>query len=96
MPKRIDHRKGSGPPKAKEREIRIEPLIPSQVCGNGTTVAELYRVRERVGASLQVHLVFLDRHGLYCDHGTGCPAVADVRKFRKGKQTANKNGWMRA
>jgi len=51
------------------------------MCGKGTRVARVFRVEERSNEKRVMHLVFLDRHGWYCEHGSECPAVKDVRKF---------------
>jgi hypothetical protein len=44
------------------------------------------------------HLVFLDRHGWYCEHGRDCPAVKQVRTTGDGARRLgpNNNGRMRA
>jgi transcription elongation GreA/GreB family factor len=63
-----------------ERVIRIRELDPYVKCGPDTSVTELYRVDEAVNGAKHVHLVFFDRHGWYCLHGRGCPAVNDVRR----------------
>ncbi len=62
------------------RRVRVTPLDPRTRCGAGTTVEHLYRVDERSPEASVTHLVFFDRHGWYCQHGPGCPAVADVRR----------------
>ena len=63
---------------------RVRELDPIARCGARTTVMRLFRVDELPLASRLVHLVFLDRHGWYCEHGPQCPAVAAVR--RRGKR----------
>ena len=68
------------------REMKVRELIPEKVCGPRTRVQQVFRVEERVNGSSQTHLVFNDRHGWYCEHGTDCPAVGEVRK--RGKSTA--------
>lgn len=60
---------------------RIKPLDPLRKCGVGTSVQSLYRVDELVDGALRHHMVFLDRHGWYCEHGRNCPAVTHARKF---------------
>lgn len=60
---------------------RIRPLDPLQKCGAGTSVQSLYKVDESVDGALRYHMVFLDRHGWYCEHGPNCPAVTYARKF---------------
>ena len=59
------------------RALHVDELDPRQRLGTHTGVQRLYRVRwddERRG-----HLVFVDRHGTYCEeHGASCPAVRAV------------------
>ena len=62
------------------REMKVRELIPEKVCGPRTRVQQVFRVEERVNGSSQTHLVFNDRHGWYCEHGSDCPAVGEVRK----------------
>lgn len=65
------------PPVMKVREID-----PQVLCGRRTTVEQLFRVDEIAhNGNRTVHLVFLDRHGWYCEHGTTCPAVREVMKL---------------
>jgi hypothetical protein len=58
-------------------------MDPVEVCGKGTTVIRLFRVQERLDKATIHHLVFLDRHGWYCEHGKQCGAVRDARNFTK-------------
>ena len=58
----------------------VRELVPQTVCGPRTSVQQLFRVEERLNGSSQTHLVFLDRHGWYCEHGRSCPAVGEVMK----------------
>ena len=58
----------------------VKALDPQQKCGAGTSVEQLYKVRERSGDATTHHLIYFDRHGWYCEHGRGCPAVAPARK----------------
>jgi hypothetical protein len=58
----------------------VRELDPLSKCGHGTSVQKLFRVDERVDGVVRPHLVFLDRHGWYCDHGRECPAVSQARK----------------
>ena len=58
----------------------VRELVPQTVCGPRTSVQQLFRVEERIDGSSQTHLVFLDRHGWYCEHGRTCPAVGEVMK----------------
>ena len=77
------------------RTVRIRELDPQQRCGPGTSVQHMFRVDENLGGRLSVHLVFFDRHGLYCEHGRGCPAVEDVRKSNRQLDRMTQGG-MRA
>ncbi|MEO8622527.1 MAG: hypothetical protein ABI625_15755, partial [bacterium] len=56
--------------------VEIRELDPLRKCGLGTTVQRMYRVIERADGVMINHLVFLDRHGWYCEHGRTCPAVS--------------------
>lgn len=70
------------PPVEVEKVImRVRELDPRARCGAGTTVQRLFRVDAVSSGASQTHLVFLDRHGLYCEHGRGCPAVGEVTKL---------------
>jgi hypothetical protein len=66
-----------------ERKVRIRAIDPVQLCGKGTSVTELYRVEETLNDDRIHHLVFLDRHGWYCEHGKQCSVVKDVQKFTR-------------
>lgn len=56
----------------------VEQLVPKSVAGAGTAVTAVLRVRLAPLGS--PHLVFLDRHGWYCEaHGASCPAVLAAR-----------------
>jgi len=55
-------------------------LDPVDKCGRRTTVQRLIRVDEMIDHEREAHLVFLDRHGWYCEHGRACPAVGHARK----------------
>ncbi len=78
------------------RTVKIRELDPQQRCGPGTSVQHMFRVDETLGGRLAaVHLVFFDRHGLYCEHGRGCPAVEDVRKSHRQLDRMTQGG-MRA
>ena len=74
-------RSGKRPTPAVSRDVRIRERDPRLMCGKGTTVARVFRVEERSNDGRVMHLVFLDRHGWYCEHGSECEAVKDVRKF---------------
>jgi hypothetical protein len=66
---------------APERKVvRVLDLDPFEKCGRGTTVQRLIRVDEMIDHAREAHLVFLDRHGWYCEHGRTCPAVGHARK----------------
>lgn len=68
---------------APKPQYKIRELDPQRKCGAGTSVQRLYRVDEHVGGAFaRSHLVFLDRHGWYCEHGRDCPAVLRARKHR--------------
>jgi len=96
------------PPAAPTFHVR--ELDPLQKCGSGTSVERLYRVDEASGerhGTTRPHLVFLDRHGWYCEDGRDCPAVAHARKHdERARRTPpksprdhtgpNHNGRMRA
>lgn len=60
---------------------QVKALDPLQKCGAGTSVQLLFKVTELEEGRSEVHLVFFDRHGWYCEHGRGCPAVATARKL---------------
>jgi hypothetical protein len=59
----------------------IQELDPRSKCGPGTSVQRLLRVREKGESGDHNHLVFLDRHGWYCEHGRNCAAVPHAMKF---------------
>ena len=61
-------------------EFDVRELDPVRKCGPDTSVEQLYRIDERTNGQVRTHLVFLDRHGWYCEHGRDCPAVAAARK----------------
>ncbi|HSJ65027.1 MAG TPA: hypothetical protein VK922_14140 [Gemmatimonadaceae bacterium] len=55
----------------------ITALDPREIVGPRTAVQALYRVQ--YGVDGPVHLVFVDRHGTYCEeHGRHCAAVTDA------------------
>ena len=57
--------------------VRVEPLDPRRLAGDGTTAIAVYRVT--IGHGGDAHLVYHDRHGMYCEvHGRSCRAVAAV------------------
>ena len=58
----------------------VEAVDPRVAIGPDTRVSALFRVR--YGETPQVHQVYHDRHGWYCEHGKTCPAVHDARKLR--------------
>lgn len=72
--------------------MKVKPLDPREKCGKGTSVERLFRVDETSNGSSYTHLVFFDRHGLYCEHGRTCPAVDDVRKANKHVDWTRKVG----
>lgn len=71
--------------KEVKRKVRIQPMDPTQLCGKGTSVTQLYRVEETLEQGRVHHLVFFDKHGWYCEHGKQCSAVGDVQKFTRNK-----------
>jgi hypothetical protein len=60
--------------------VRIRELDPREKCGPNTSVQRLFRVDARADGLQHVHLVFLDRHGLYCEHGPACFVVSEVKR----------------
>jgi hypothetical protein len=66
-----------------KRTLRIKAMNPTEKCGRGTTVTQLFRVEERLDDARIHHLVFFDRHGWYCEHGKQCGVVKDVQKFTR-------------
>jgi hypothetical protein len=66
--------------------LAIRKLDPLRVCGERTSVMQLFRVDEttlpagKAASSRRVHLVFNDRHGWYCEHGRSCHAVSAVMR----------------
>jgi hypothetical protein len=63
--------------------MKVRELSPRALCGPRTTVIQLFRVEEKADGVERTHLVFLDRHGWYCEHGPGCPAVGAVMKLAR-------------
>lgn len=91
--------RGAAPAAPPVVTFRVQPLDPLAKCGPRTSVQQLYRVDESVDGKPRPHLVFLDRHGWYCEHGRNCPAVAHARRLdEKHARTdgRNPNGRMRA
>lgn len=76
----------------------VRALDPVSKCGQKTSVERLFRVDEKSDAGMHTHLVFLDRHGWYCEHGRECSAVVHARKFddRASQHGPTHNGRMRA
>jgi hypothetical protein len=74
------------------RVARVRPLDPRAKCGAGTSVEHLFRVDEIIDGIARTHLVFFDRHGLYCEHGRSCPAVDDVRRANRNLDWTRKVG----
>jgi hypothetical protein len=81
-------RAGAKAAAAARPELQIRKLDPLRVCGERTSVVQLFRVDEQLiegraaGARL-VHLVFNDRHGWYCEHGRSCHAVSAVMRHAR-------------
>lgn len=88
----------SGAHKEAKPVFKIRELDPVAKCGSGTSVQRLFRIDEHADGEVRAHLVFLDRHGWYCEHGRDCPAVKQVRKTGDGARPLgpNDNGRMRA
>jgi hypothetical protein len=106
---RVSTRRSSGAGKgarsaakpAPKVEYRVRELNPQEKCGAGTSVERLLRVDAIVDKVRQAHLIFFDRHGWYCEHGTTCPAVGHARKFAQKVRSQHvghgtHNGRMRA
>lgn len=65
-------------------KFAVKELDPKQIISERTLVEQLYRVEETAGEKHTIHLVFLDRHGWYCEHhGIECVAVERAQKFAK-------------
>jgi len=78
-------RRDAAPPKRPTPvpKFLVTPLDPQKKCGAGTSVQQLFRISEESTDGItRSHLVFLDRHGWYCEHGRECPAVPHAKKFR--------------
>ena len=83
-------RNGRGTTVEPPTVMRIRELVPQDVCGSRTTVQQLFRVTElQKNVPMAIHLVFLDRHGWYCEHGRTCPAVKEVMKLGKALVRTN-------
>jgi len=96
-------RKAAAAPAKREPQVhvRIRELDPVEKCGPGTSVERLIRVDEIVDRVIQAHLVFLDHHGWYCEHGQSCKAVGHARKHAQHVRSqfvgnGTHNGRMRA
>jgi hypothetical protein len=94
-------RKKHAPSGAREKVVatfKVRELDPVAKCGSGTSVRRLFRIDEHVDGAVRPHMVFLDRHGWYCEHGRDCPAVSQVRTTSDGARTRGptNNGRMRA
>jgi hypothetical protein len=72
--------------------VKVRELDPREKIGPRTSVERLYRVDESSDGASATHLVFFDRHGLYCEHGRTCPAVDDVRKANRKLDWTRKVG----
>ena len=73
-------RKAKAKPAKAVASYRVRELDPTQKCGAGTSVQRLFRIDESIDGVIKPHLVFLDRHGWYCEHGRDCPAVPHARQ----------------
>jgi hypothetical protein len=85
-------RRGGRAPDPPPRVVKVRALDPQAKCGASTTVQHLFRVDETVNGTSATHLVFFDKHGWYCEHGRGCPAVDDVRRANKNLDWTRKVG----
>ncbi len=74
-------KKGRPAPPPPVVRVSVRELDPVRKCGAGTSVQLLFRVDETVDGRSTAHLVFLDRHGWYCEHGRTCPAVGHAKKY---------------
>jgi hypothetical protein len=68
--------------------FQVRELDPLRICGGRTSVVKLFRVDEQLvggkaAGARQVHLVFNDRHGWYCEHGRSCHAVSAVMRHAR-------------
>ena len=81
-------RKGTKVEMPAKPELQIRELDPVRICGDRTSVVQLFRVDEQLvggkaAGARQVHLVFNDRHGWYCEHGRSCHAVSAVMRHAR-------------
>jgi hypothetical protein len=81
-------RKGAKAAAPAKPELQIRELDPLRICGDRTSVVQLFRVDEQLiggkaAGARQVHLVFNDRHGWYCEHGRSCHAVSAVMRHAR-------------
>jgi hypothetical protein len=99
-PVRTTARKARRSPPPPDSTFRVRELDPVQKCGAGTSVQRMFRVDEASGGVVRPHLVFFDRHGLYCEHGRDCPAVPHARSVMANNNPKHldrfTNGRMRA
>ena len=88
----------SGAKRDAAATFKVRELDPVAKCGTGTSVRRLFRIDECVDGVMRPHLVFLDRHGWYCEHGRDCPAVSQVRTTGDSARPLGptNNGRMRA
>ncbi|MDB4905875.1 MAG: hypothetical protein JWO05_659 [Gemmatimonadetes bacterium] len=67
------------------REVAVDHLDPRAVLGARTAVRQLARVR--YADETITHMIFADRHGVYCqEHGPQCSAVLSSGLDVKRKQ----------
>jgi len=81
-------RKGAKAAVPAKPDLQIRELDPLRICGDRTSVVQLFRVDEQLvggkaAGARQVHLVFNDRHGWYCEHGRSCHAVSAVMRHAR-------------
>ena len=84
-PKRAPARSAGAKTAAVGPSFAIRELDPLRICGGATSVVQLFRADEvptpsTAAKGRQIHLVFNDRHGWYCEHGRSCHAVSAVMR----------------
>ncbi len=86
IPRNAKGRRPAPTPATRRPNVEVRELDPLRKCGPGTTVELMFRVIERADGGAVNHLVFLDRHGWYCEHGRTCRAVALARGAGGGRR----------
>lgn len=80
-------RPAAAPPAKAIAVLRIRDLDPLRKCGPGTSVERLIRVDTAGRDGPEAHLIYLDRHGWYCEHGRACHAVGHARRHAREHDT---------